>query len=91
VKEKSYSCFVCVQHYTLQGLLHVFVYFDSCWVFVLITFCLPVLRVHDFAILSLPGAEAVKSQAGPVKPSTVEQIKNYSWPESKSCCYYGIQ
>jgi hypothetical protein len=61
------------------------------WVFVVITFCLPFLLVHDFAIISLPGSEAVKSQAAPLKPSTVEQIKNYSWPDSKSCCHYGIQ
>jgi hypothetical protein len=61
------------------------------WVFVVITFFLLFLLVHDFAIISLPGSEAVKSQAAPLKPSTVEQPKNYSWPDSKSCCHYGIQ
>ncbi|XP_021937969.1 uncharacterized protein LOC110838746 isoform X2 [Zootermopsis nevadensis] len=39
----------------------------------------------------LIGKEAVESQKAPLIPSFVEQVNNSSWPESKYCCYHGIQ
>jgi len=60
-------------------------------VFVIMTFHLPFLHVHNFFIVPLPDTGAVKFQKAPLKSTYIEQMKKSSWPKSKSYCYYGIQ